>query len=139
MPITYFSIVGPNDASIFEHGRYTGEASSSSSETMQLARQFMMFSALDLAEEAMWTRGDFYLSKIDKFDDRFFVSAYIAFAPVKLLLMQDQEPHDNVRPFFTDAFELCVKYLMSPFANASQPIRNREFEERMIAIFTKYF
>lgn len=169
MPFTYFCVVGPNDASVFECGRFgdglaptvsggavpssvappggqqgssgvtSGSGQQQVNDSQQLARQFMLYSALDLADEAMWSRGDFYLSKIDKFDDRFFVSAYVGFAPIKLLLMQDQEPHDNVRPFFADAYEMCVRYLMSPFVSASQPIRSREFEERMVSIYTRYF
>ena len=99
----------------------------------------MLYSALDMADETMWTKGDFFLSRIDRFEERYYVSAYAAFAPIRLLLMQDQEPHDNVRPFFADAYELCVRQLMSPFVDASQPIKSRDFEERMISIFTRYF
>lgn len=161
MPVTYFAVIGPSDAAVYEYGRLgagdpgssaaspaasaaaasAGSSSSSSApvDTMQLSRQFMLYSALDMVDEAMWTKSDFYLSRIDKFDDRYYVSAYAAFAPIRLLLMQDQEPHDNVRPFFSDAYELCVRHLMSPFVDSSQPIRSREFDERMITIFTRYF
>lgn len=99
----------------------------------------MLYSALDSMDESMWTKGDCYLSKIDKFDDRFHVSAYTAFAPVKLLLMQDQEPHDNVRPFFQETYELVVRYLMNPFASPTQPIRSKAFEDRIAAIYARFF
>ena len=141
MTFTFFTVIGPNDAAIFEYGRSSdGTATTNAqSDTLQLARQFMMYSAVDLVEEAMWAKGDVYLSKVDVFDDRFFVSAYVGFSPLKLLLMQGEEPHDNVRPFFVEAHELCVKYLLSPFASPSVPVRSREFEEKMIAIFAKRF
>jgi hypothetical protein len=172
MPVTYFAVVGPSDAAIFEYGRVgagdagiisglpaaggsgasgaggAGGLSSSNStsntsggvtDTLQLSRQFMLYSALDMADETMWTKGDFYLSRIDRFEERYYVSAYAAFAPIRLLLMQDQEPHDHLRPFFADAYELCVRQLMSPFVDASQPIKSRDFEERMISIFSRYF
>ena len=109
-------------------------------DTLHLSRQFMTHSSLDLVEEAMWARPEFYLTKVDRFEDgKFFISAYVGFSPLKLLLMQDTEPHDNVRPFFTDAYELVIKYLSNPFASPTQPIRNREFEERLVMIYNKYF
>jgi hypothetical protein len=159
MPVCYFSIIGPGDACIYEYGRISegpstaaaaspvSAASSSVAagpaiplDTMQLSRQFMAHSSLDLVEEALWTRPDFYLTKVDRFEEaKYFVSAYVGFAPLKLLLMQDTEPHDNVRPFFTEAYELVVKYLSNPFASPTQPIRNREFEDRLVGIYNKYF
>jgi hypothetical protein len=169
MPVCYFSIIGPGDACIYEYGRISeggvpaggggspaGSAAASSIasptssmsttasgvplDTLQLSRQFMAHSSLDLVEEAMWSRPDLYLTKVDRFDEsKYFVSAFVGFGPLKLLLMQDTEPHDNVRPFFSEAFELCTKYLSNPFASATQPIRNREFEERLVGIYNKYF
>lgn len=109
-------------------------------ETLHLSRQFMTHSALDLVEDVMWTKPEFYLTKVDKFDDnKYYISAYVGFSQVKLLLMQDTEPHDNVRPFFSEAYELIAKYLLNPFVSPTQPIRNREFEERMVQVYNRHF
>jgi hypothetical protein len=145
MPITYFVVVGPQDNAIFEFGKMADSSAPSSSsvgcDSQQLERQFMVHSALDIVDELVWAKGDFYLSKVDRYEDRstYHISAYVGFAPVKLMLMQDQEPYDNVRPFLMEAYELIVKHLLNPFSSPTAPIRSRDFDERIASIFTKYF
>jgi len=134
MPVIYFTIIGPNDTCIYEVGRVDN-----ANESFQLMRHFMTHSSLDMIEEAMWTKADFYLTKTDKIDDRYYVSAFVGYSPVKLLLLEDQEPLSHVRPFFIDAHELVVKYILNPFASATQPVKMREFDDRMTQIFNRYF
>ena len=134
---TYFCIVGPQDAVIFEH-------SVPPRDDLLLKRQFMVHSALDEVDDLLQNGAnsattDFYLSKVDKFDGTYFVSAYVGIGPVRLLLMQEQEPHSNVRTFFVNVHELCIKYLTNPFADPSKPISNRAFKERAIALFNEHF
>lgn len=99
----------------------------------------MAHSALDLVEELMWTSGELYLSKVDKFEDTYYLSAYVGVSPLRLLLLQDQEPHSNVKVFFTEMMELCVKYLTNPFADPSKPVASKAFRDRALQIFQQYF
>lgn len=134
MPVTYFVIIGMNDSALFEWPE-----APESQHSQQATWQFIVHAAVDMVEERMWLDPNFALMKVDRSDERYYVSSYVGFTPVKLMLMQDCEPHDNVRPFFFEAHELCLKYFLSPFSDPSVPIRSPEFEERMKMIYHRYF
>ena len=83
--------------------------------------------------------------------ERFYISAYVGYGPIRLLLMQDTEPYDTVQRFFVEAYELVVKHLMNPFSHPAAPIQRNgahlsgqlangdAFRDRFERIFCKYF
>lgn len=102
-------------------------------------RQFILYSSLDVIEEAIWQKGDYYLSKVDRpFGEKYYISAFVGLAPIKLLVMQDTEPKDGVRTFFTEAYELCVRYLLNPFFDPSRKVESPHFKEAIVALYNKY-
>ncbi|KAK7199382.1 Sedlin, N-terminal conserved region containing protein [Novymonas esmeraldas] len=131
MPLTAFLVVGPSDACLFSYGGGGGDA--------ELTHHFAMFSALDVVDEATWTRPDFLLSRVDRpYGDSYFISAYVGLAPVRLLLMQDCEPKESLAPFFTEAYQLCVRHLMSPFSTAAKKIQSSAFRDDIALLCRKY-
>lgn len=133
MPFTYFVVVGGNDAAIFELS-----TQGDSRDTRLQLRQFIAHAALDAVDDAIWTTPSFYLRCVDKFED-YYISAYVSYGPLKLLLMQDTEPYDVARVFLAEANELCAKYIANPFADPALPITSKAFATRMAALFSKYF
>ncbi|KAG5504315.1 hypothetical protein JIQ42_06147 [Leishmania sp. Namibia] len=135
MPFTQFLVVGPSDACLFAYGGTSGSDRGHS----ELAHHFSLYSALDVIDEAMWTRGDFFLSKVDRpYGDSYCISAYVGLAPVRLLLMQDTEPKESLSAFFSEAYQLCVRYFMSPFSTTSTKIQSATFREGIAMLCRKY-
>jgi trafficking protein particle complex subunit 2 len=136
MPFTQFIVVGPNDACLFSYG---GGGSSSSSSEIELTHQFALYSALDVVDEAMWVRGDFYMSKVDRpYGDSYYISAYVGLAPVRLLLMQDCEPKESIATFFAEAYQLCVRYFMNPFCSTTKKITSTGFRDEVAVLCHRY-
>lgn len=132
MKFSHFFVVGPHDSVIYEYG-------GSDSDGVQLMRQFFAYSSLDIIDDAVWTKGDFYLSKIDRpSSDQLFISAYVGLSPVKLVLMHDSEQGDNVRLFFTEAYNIITKYLINPFSEPAKDINGPNFHEALTSIYKKY-
>lgn len=132
MPFMQFLVVGPSDACLFA---YSGSGGSDN----ELSHQFSLYSALDVVDELMWTRGDFYLSKVDRpYGDSYYISAYVGLAPVRLLIMQDSEPKDSLATFFSEAYQLCVRYFMNPFCTTSKKIQSTAFRDKIALLCRKY-
>ncbi|ORC89246.1 trafficking protein particle complex 2 [Trypanosoma theileri] len=126
-------VIGPDDSSLFEYGK------SLKGDSAHLSQQLMLYSSLDLLDDVLWTTGDFLLPAFDRaFDGKYFVSAYVGFAPVKLLLMQAQEPNKNTRQFLNEAYELCVRYLLNPFSYPKNSFRST-LEEKLRRVYERYF
>ncbi|TPP51078.1 Sedlin, N-terminal conserved region family protein [Leishmania donovani] len=137
MPFMQFLVVGPSDACLFAYGG-SGTNISGSSDN-ELAHYFSLYSALDVIDEAMWTRGDFLLSRVDRpYGDSYYISAYVGLAPVRLLLMQDSEPKDSLSTFFSEAYHLCVRYFMNPFSTTCKKIQSTTFRDEMTLLCRKY-
>lgn len=129
MSFSHFLVIGPNDSSVFEYCR------PNDSDSALLTRQLMLYSSLDLIDDVVWTRGDFFLSKVDRpAGDACCVSAFIGLAPVKLIVLQDTEPKDTLRTFLSDAYELCVRHLLNPFCEATRKIESAQFQDEMNAL-----
>nr|CCM14246.1 Putative uncharacterized protein [Leishmania guyanensis] len=132
MPFMQFIVVGPSDACLFAYGN-------SSSCDNELAHHFSLYSALDAVDEVMWSKGDFLLSKVDRpYGDSHYISAYVGLAPVRLLLMQDSEPKESVSIFFSEAYQLCVRYFMNPFSTTSKKIQSTAFRDEIALLCRKY-
>ncbi|KAG8348423.1 hypothetical protein TRVL_00754 [Trypanosoma vivax] len=110
-------VIGPNDSSLFEcEETYKNDQ-------VSLSNQLTLFASLDLLEDAMWKSADCFLPSIDKaMDGKYHVSAYVGFAPIKLLLMSGREPDKNTRQFLTEAYGACVRYLLNPLASPDVPV-----------------
>lgn len=134
MPFTQFIVVGPNDACLFSYGGINNNNSE-----IELTHQFSLYSALDVIDETMWTRGDFYMSKVDRpYGDSYYISAYVGLAPARLLLMQDSEPKDSIATFFAEAYQLCVRYFMNPFCSTTKKITSTNFRDEISLLCRKY-
>ncbi|KAG5508871.1 hypothetical protein JKF63_05374 [Porcisia hertigi] len=132
MSLTQLLVVGPSDACLFAY-------ENSSSSDNELARQFSLYSALDVIDEIMWTRDDFFLSKVDRpFGNSYYISAYVGLAPVRLLLMQNCEPKSTLATFFSEAYQLCVRYFMNPFSTTSKKIDSPAFRDSIALLCRKY-
>ncbi|KAG5482093.1 hypothetical protein LSCM1_05812 [Leishmania martiniquensis] len=137
MPFMQFLVVGPSDACLFAYGSSSSKSSGNSPN--ELAHHFSLYSALDVIDEAMWTRGDFFLSKVDRpYGDSYCISAYVGLAPVRLLLMQDSEPKETLPTFFSEAYQLCVRHFMSPFSTTSKQIQSATFRDDIALLCRKY-
>ncbi|RNF03767.1 trafficking protein particle complex 2 [Trypanosoma conorhini] len=125
-------IIGPDDASLFECTK------SADNESTHLSRQLMLYASLDLLDDVLWTTGDFLLPAIDRpLDGKYYVSAYVGFAPIKLLLMQEQEPSKNARQFLNEVYGLCVRYFLNPFSFPNTPVRST-LGDKVRALYERY-
>ncbi|KPA73090.1 unspecified product [Leptomonas pyrrhocoris] len=134
MTFTQFIIVGPNDACLFSYS-----AGSSNNSEIALTHQFSLYSALDVVDESMWARSDFYMSKVDRpYGDAYCISAYVGLAPARLLLMQDCEPKESIATFFAEAYQLCVRYFMNSFCSTTKKITSTAFRDEISILCRKY-
>ncbi|EPY33666.1 trafficking protein particle complex 2 [Strigomonas culicis] len=132
MKFSHFFVVGPHDSVIYEYG-------GSDSDGVQLMRQFFAYSSLDIIDDTVWAKGDFYLNRIDRpSSEQLYISAYVGLSPVKLILMHDNDQGDNVRLFFTEAYNIIAKYLINPFSEPAKDVSGSNFHEALISIYKKY-
>ncbi|CCD13113.1 hypothetical protein, unlikely [Trypanosoma congolense IL3000] len=111
-------VVGPDDSTLFECEKF------SDGESTNMLHQLALYASMDLLDDALWKTGDFFIPSVDKpVDGRFCVSAYVGFAPIKLLLMKESESEKETRLFLSEAYGLCVRYLMNPFSSLKSPVR----------------
>ncbi|GET87534.1 unspecified product [Leishmania tarentolae] len=137
MPFTQLLVVGPSDACLFAYGN--SDTTPTGSSDNELAHHFSLYSALDVIDEVMWTRGDFLLSKVDRpYGDSYYISAYVGLAPIRLLLMQDAEPKDSLSTFFSEVYQLCVRYFMNPFSTTCKKIQSPTFRDQIALLCRKY-
>ncbi|CAD2222572.1 hypothetical protein AGDE_03948 [Angomonas deanei] len=130
MKLSHFFIIGPNDSVIYEFSGDDGDS-------VQVLRQFFTYASLDVIDDVMWTKGDFYLNKVDH-SSELFISAYIGLAPIKLVLMHDADQSDTVRQFFSEVYEVVVKYLLNPFSEPNKDIHSPFVHESIVALHKKY-
>ncbi|RHW73017.1 Sedlin [Trypanosoma brucei equiperdum] len=111
-------VVGPDDSTLFECEKF------SDNDSVNMSHQLTLYASMDLLDDALWKTGDFFLPSIDKpLDGKYSVSAYVGLAPIKLLLMKEHESDKETRLFLSEAYGLCVRYLMNPFSSLKTPVR----------------
>ncbi|CCW71739.1 unnamed protein product [Phytomonas sp. Hart1] len=125
-------IVGPYDSTIFECSSTNG------TNKEDLMCQFMLYSSLDVLDDIIWQRDDIYVSKVDQpYGEKYYVSAFVGLAPIRLIMMQDTEPKDSLRVFFAEAYELTMKYLLNPFFDATKKIESASFHNSIMTLLNR--
>ena len=106
-----FLIVGRNEplyAAEFTPSNDRPHSASTATDSTTRQNYFVMHSALDLVDQAVWTTSSMYLKVVDKVNHQL-VSAFLTASHVKFLLLHQGKSEDAIRFFFQEIYELYVK------------------------------
>eukprot|EP00730_Choanoeca_flexa_P005175 TRINITY_DN11896_c0_g2_i1.p1 TRINITY_DN11896_c0_g2~~TRINITY_DN11896_c0_g2_i1.p1 ORF type:complete len:141 (+),score=34.25 TRINITY_DN11896_c0_g2_i1:76-498(+) len=127
----YLVIVGPNDRPVFEleFGTHTREKPVDKEDQRHL-HQFIIHSALDQVDAAVWTTNATNLKVVDRFNE-WYISAYVTGTATRFMLMHDQKQDDSIKAFFQELQELYIKASLNPFYTPGQPITSQTFANKV--------
>lgn len=134
----FFVIVGKSDNPIFELEYCTINGERPTDHRYLI--QFVAHAALDLVDEHIWTSPQMFLRSVDKFNE-WYVYAFVGGnSRTRLLLLHDATRFDesNIKSFFTEMYELYVKFAMNPLYVHHTPIQSKLFTKKAYTIAKKY-